>query len=196
MAGNDPAAGEAALALKHVRRNLRSRRSIALFEDRPVDPQIVVDAIDVARWAPNHHLTQPWQFYLLGPKAREATLQIVEQVVTEQKTPELGARKAAKWSKIPGWVVVTCALSEDNLTQLEDYAACSCALYAMMLALWQQGVGSKWTTGPITRDARYYEALGIDADEAMIVGLVSYGYPKLIPIQKRNDLDQCLTRLA
>lgn len=190
-----PSGVDPASALRAVRRNLRSRRSITLFENKPVDPQILIDAIEIARWAPNHHLTQPWHFYLLGDKARAATLRIVEQVVGERRTARIGARKAKKWSKIPGWIVVTCALSEDSLTQMEDYAACSCAIHSMSLYLWELGIGTKWTTGPITRDPRYFEALGLDIDEVMIVGLVSYGYPKLIPIQKRNEVADILTRL-
>ena len=82
--------------LKIVRDNLRHRRTVALFEDRPVDRQHILDAIDVARWAPNHHLTQPWRFYLLGEKARETTLHWIEVIVGERTKPALGKRKAEK----------------------------------------------------------------------------------------------------
>jgi nitroreductase len=160
---------------KAVADNLRGRRTIALFDDRAVDQQHILDAIDLARWAPNHHLTQPWHFYLLGEKARESTLHWVEVIVGERANPDVGARKRDKWAKVPGWVVVTCKRNDDALMQQEDYASCACAVHSFSLYLWQLGIGMKWSTGSITRDPRYLDALGIDQENEFVVGLISYG---------------------
>ncbi|MFK7887982.1 MAG: nitroreductase [Gammaproteobacteria bacterium] len=182
-------------ALKAVSDNLRERRTIALFEPRPVVERHITDAINLARWAPNHHVTQPWHFYLLGEKARDATLHWVEVIVGERANPEIGARKRAKWADVPGWVVVTCKRNSDALMQQEDYAACACAIQSFSLYLWQLGIGMKWSTGSITRDARYLDALGIDQEKEFVVGLISYGYPKTVPVQKRHEAEQIITRL-
>jgi hypothetical protein len=64
-----------------------------------------------------------------------------------------------------------------------------------MLYLWKAGVGSKWTTGDITREARFKEIAGIDADAESVVGLIWYGYPKLTPSQQRTDLADVLSEL-
>ena len=182
-------------ALKAVTENLRHRRTIALFEERPGVQQHVLDAIELARWAPNHRLTEPWKFYLLGDEARAATLHWVEVIVSDRANPEVGRRKAEKWAKVPGWVIVTCPKSEDALLQQEDYAACACAIHSFSLYLWKLGIGMKWSTGSITRDPRYLNAVGIDAESEFIVGLISYGYPKMIPTQKRRDVDDIVTHL-
>jgi nitroreductase len=79
--------------------------------------------------------------------------------------------------------------------QQEDFAACATAVQNFMLYLWKAGVGSKWTTGDITRDARFNEIAGIDADTESVVGLIWYGYPKLTPSQQRADLADVLTEL-
>ena len=179
-----------------VREALRGRRTIAMFEDRAVDRQHVLDAIDVARWAPNHRLTEPWHFYLLGPSARDATLHWVEVITTEKANAEVGQRKADKWRKVPGWLLVTCPRSDDALLEQEDYAACACAIHNVSVYLWQLGIGMKWSTGAITRDARYLEALGIDGDKVFVVGLISYGYPKIVPTQKRRDVESIVTELS
>ncbi|MFK8015027.1 MAG: nitroreductase [Gammaproteobacteria bacterium] len=183
-------------ALAAVTDNLRHRRTVALFEDRPVVRQHVEDAIELARWAPNHHLTEPWHFYLLGDKARLSTLELVEDIVGKRANPDVGARKRAKWEKVPGWVVVTCKRNEDKLIEREDYAACCCAIHNFSLYLWQLGIGMKWSSGSIIRDERYYDALGFNADQEFIVGLISYGYPKLIPTQKRKSASEIMTSLA
>src|SRR5690606_15464269 len=45
---------------------IRSRRSVDLFEPDPPGTARLLEAIELARWAPNHRLTQPWRFYVLG----------------------------------------------------------------------------------------------------------------------------------
>ena len=64
-----------------------------------------------------------------------------------------------------------------------------------MLYLWKAGVGSKWTTGDITRDERFYDIVGIDDDKESVVGLVWFGYPKLTPSQQRAALSEVLEEL-
>src|SRR5205814_310079 len=39
---------------------IRSRRSHKRFGSEPVPPEVVAELLDLARWAPNHHLTEPW----------------------------------------------------------------------------------------------------------------------------------------
>jgi hypothetical protein len=61
------------------------------------------------------------------------------------------------------------------------------------LYLWKAGVGSKWTTGDITRDTRFFDIVGIDETQAFVVGLIWYGYPKMTPTQSRKNLKEILT---
>ncbi|MDH3954035.1 MAG: nitroreductase family protein, partial [Gammaproteobacteria bacterium] len=85
--------------------------------------------------------------------------------------------------------------SDDDLLQREDYAACAAALQNLMLYLWKAGIGSKWTTGDITRDSRFFDIVGIDESEEVVVGMLWYGYPKITPAQKRKGLDEVLSEL-
>ena len=66
-----------AIAPDAVAAVIRGRRSIDLFAPDRVDPEVLRAAIDVARWAPNHRLTEPWRFYLLGPVAMGAVVDLV-----------------------------------------------------------------------------------------------------------------------
>jgi len=61
------------------------------------------------------------------------------------------------------------------------------------LYLWKAGVGSKWTTGDITRDARFFDIVGIDEKEVFVVGLIWHGYPKLTPTQSRKGVGEIST---
>jgi nitroreductase len=174
---------------------LRGRRTINLYLQTPVPDKLVRAAIETAIWAPNHHVTEPWHFYLLGKKSIAACVELVREITTAKKDAKAGDFKAKSWSEKPGWLVVTCRNSEDALLQTEDLAACVAAVQNFMLYLWKAGVGSKWTTGDITRAARFNEIVGIDADSESVVGLIWYGYPKLTPAQQRADLADVLTEL-
>jgi nitroreductase len=181
--------------LSRLAERIRGRRTTNLFLKQKVSAKVVRDAIEVARWAPNHHLTEPWQFYMLGERAVAVSIELIRDNAAKKKDEAFGEFKAQAAGKVPGWLVVTCKKSADEILQLEDYASCCCALQNLMLYLSEAGVASKWTTGDITRDPRFYDVLGSSPDEVFVVGLVWYGYPKILPAQTRKDLDAILTEL-
>jgi nitroreductase len=181
--------------LRDLEEVIRGRRTINLYLQTPVPRALVREAIEAATWAPNHHVTEPWHFYLLGEETVERCLDLCFEIVSTRKSEEAAAFKREQWSEKPGWLVVTCRRSEDELAQQEDYAACAAAIQNFMLYLWKAGVGSKWTTGDITRDARFFDILGVDAASEFVVGLLWFGYPKLTPTQKRRELGDVLSQL-
>lgn len=174
---------------------LRGRRTIELFLQTPVPDGLVREAIDAATWAPNHHVTEPWRFILPGERTVQKILDLCQRIVAEEKGVELALHKRESWAEKPGWLLVTCKRSDDELQQKEDYAACCAAVQNFMLYLWKAGVGSKWTTGDITRDPRFFDIIGVNESTAMIVGLIWFGYPKLTPTQSRKGLDEVLLHL-
>ena len=78
---------------------------------------------------------------------------------------------------MPGWLVVTSALADGGAgtqREVEDRDATCCAIQNLCLALWAEGVGTKWTSGAVTRSAEFRALCGIGEDEA-VVGVVWYG---------------------
>ena len=68
------AGARAAVALRAMER--RGRRSARAARTRPSSPsrsprEVVEELLELARWAPNHHLTEPWRFRVLGPETFE-----------------------------------------------------------------------------------------------------------------------------
>ncbi len=179
--------------LRMLAERIRSRRTTNLFLQQKVSKQLVLDAIELARWAPNHHLTEPWHFYLLGDKMKAASVELTRTIVTERKNAEIGEHKAKTAAAVPGWLLVTCSKTDDELTQREDYASCCCAVQNLLLYLSEAGVASKWSTGPITRDQRFFDLLGIDSAREFVVSMIWYGYPKILPTQSRKDVGEIVT---
>jgi nitroreductase len=172
---------------------LRGRRTIELFLQTEIPRSLVNEAVEAATWAPNHHVTEPWHFYVLGDETKERCLDLCRDIVTTKSGDKAGDFKRQSWSEKPGWLVVTCQLSDDESLQKEDYAACCAAVQNLILYLWKAGVGSKWTTGDITRDSRFFDIVGIDEKQAFVVGLIWYGYSKMTPMQSRKDISESLT---
>ena len=177
---------------------LRSRRTVNFFRpDEPVSADLLLQAIEVARWAPNHRLTEPWHFYILGHETVQRTKDLIVDLKTRGREHPRPGKVRERLDAIPGWFVLTSRLSPDNpLQEREDYAACACAVQNLMLYLWQAGVGVKWTTGDVVRDERFYRLLGIDPEGQRIVGLFWYGYPAIAPgRQKRRRPEAIATWL-
>jgi len=176
-----------------IAERIRSRRTTKLFLRRAVSKDLIRDAVEVARWAPNHNLTEPWHFYLFGDDTIAKCIDLIRTIVTETKDEDLAEFKAKSAAAIPGWLLVTCKKSDDELLQREDYASCCCAIQNLTLYLSEAGLASKWTTGLIIRDQRFFDLLGINSDEEFVVGLIWYGYPKMLPTQSRKEVDEILT---
>lgn len=174
---------------------IAGRRTVNRFRPECPPRARVHEALELARWAPNHHLTEPWRFYLLGESSKAAIVDLNRALVAERKGEAAAQAKAASWQAIPGWLVVTRVRASTELQAWEDYAACSCAIHNLALYLWSRGIGCKWTTGAVTREPRFYEQLGIAADEEIVVGLIWYGYPYDNPTTRRHPIEERLFEL-
>jgi len=181
--------------LREFARVLRGRRTVDQYIQTPVPDELVREAIEAATWAPNHYVSEPWRFIQPGAKTIARIVDLCAEIVGAEKGAELAEHKRKTWSAKPGWLVVTCRHDADALREREDYAACCAAVQNFMLYLWKAGVGSKWTTGPITRDPRFFDIIGQDDSDVFVVGMLWFGYPKITPTQSRTAVDDKLTRL-
>ena len=174
---------------------IRSRRTIGSF--RPEIPAAVdvEAAIECASWAPNHKKTEPWRVDWLGPDTAKSVVDLNTEIIGQKKGPAEAESKRKSWSSIPGWIAVSSLRSNDSFREEEDYAACCCFIQNLMLALWSKEIGTKWSTGDVTREPRFFDLLGIDPTKERVVGLVWYGYPAVIPEQNRQPTASFLRRL-
>jgi nitroreductase len=174
---------------------MRERRSINLFDAGAIDDALIYEAVELARWAPNHRLTEPWMFYLLGPVTAAAFVDLGASIEAVAKGERAGEHRRQRLQGVPGSFVLTTRVDRDELTDRENYAACCCAAQNLMLYLWARGVGTKWTTGGVTRDPRFFALIGADPGQERVVGHFWYGRPKLVGAQKRRDPASVIRRL-
>ncbi len=182
-------------AIPSVREVLRTRRTIHDFEPTLPPWSQVLCALESARFAPNHYFTQPWRFYRIGEQTKAAIVDLNSRLVAIKRGDQAAANKRLRWAQIPGWLVITSQRSANHLTDKENYAACCCAVQNLMLDLWANGIGSKWTTGDVIRQDEFYRLLGAKRHQEEVVSLLWYGYPTRLPRPQRSPLASKLRQL-
>ncbi len=172
-----------------------SRRTIHKFLPTIPAKEILLKSIDVARWAPNHKLTEPWRFYLIGDETKEAIAHLNARIVEDRKGPEVAKAKLAQWLAVPYMVVATYKKAGDPLREKEDYASTCCAIHNMSLYLWSKGIGMKWSTSKSTQLPEFYDLLAIDAEREEVAGLLWCGYPADVPVKTRKPAGSIVREL-
>ncbi len=178
-----------------VRDVICGRRTIGAFRPELPPREVVLAALDAARWAPNHKKTEPWHVMLLGPETARAVIDLNSQIIAATKGPAEAEAKRKKWSEVPGWLAVTCDLADEPFRREEDYAACCCFIQNLLLALWSAGIGTKWSTGDVTRHPEFFRLLNLDPARQRVVGLFWYGFPAITPGQTRRPVESFLIEL-
>jgi nitroreductase len=145
---------------------IRTRRTHKVYAPEPVDRAILDELLDLARWAPNHNLTNPWRFRVLGPGA------------LARLKAAAGPEAAAKLDRAPTLVAVSVVQTGvDPVQDEEDVCAAACAAYIVLLAAHGRGLAGYWRTPAVMRTADGRAALGIPDDEH-VLGLLHLGHPR------------------
>jgi nitroreductase len=147
---------------------IRTRRTHKAYRPEPVDRATLEELFELARWAPNHHLTNPWRFRVIGPATRDRLKEIEE---------EAKPGTSGKLDRAPTLVVVTARQTGDPVQDKEDLLASGVAAYIVLLGAQARGLASYWRTLSILDEPEGKRALGIGDDE-VAVGLLHLGWPR------------------
>lgn len=167
---------------------INSRRSVKKFSDRPVSKNEIEALLDVAVMAPNHRMTQPWRFIVLGPVARRKFGAVLggrkaRKVEDPAAAAALRDKVAEEHAALPAMIAVAMFLDPNPETREEDYAATWMAIQNIVLAAPEMGMGSHIKTGAVMDDPATREALGVDGD-TRIIATIHLGVPAELPPPK------------
>jgi nitroreductase len=141
---------------------IRTRRTHKAFGPDPLPREQVGELLELARWAPNHNLTAPWRFRVLGPRALARLKEVA------------GPEGAAKLDRAPTLIVVSCALGEDPIQNEEDLHATAVASYIVLLGAHARGLAGYWRTPGLLWSDQGREAVGLP-DAERFVALLHLG---------------------
>ena len=162
---------------------IRTRRTHKAYRQDPVAREVLDELFELASWAPNHHLTVPWRFRVVGPRSLERLKAVA------------GLEQAKKLDRAPTLVVVSATQTGDAEQNNEDLLSTGVAAYIVLLAAHARGLGGYWRTPGVLRDPAGLEAVGVPESECF-VGLLHLGEvfePK--PAPERPDPGAAVTYL-
>jgi len=171
---------------------ITTRRSVPQFKPDPVPKELIQRLLDAAVWVPNHRMTEPWQFYVLGEttkrKFSEIRRDFRKQSLPNPDAPEVkpALQKIVDDTvNTPVIILVTSRGHTDPELQEENYWATFGAVYAFMLAAWAEDLGTYFRTGPIRQYPLLRLMLNLE-DDQRIIGVVYAGYPAVVPQKQRT----------
>ena len=150
------------------------RRTHKAFGPDPVPRETLLEILGAARFAPTHHMTEPWRLRVLGPKALAALKEAA------------GEKEAAKLDRAPTLVVATAALTGDLVQDEEDVCATAAAIVLVLLAATERGYATYWRTPQVLRTPPGRDAVGIPSGERFL-GLLHFGTPERAPAPRERQ---------
>ncbi|HEY4567456.1 MAG TPA: nitroreductase [Savagea sp.] len=178
-----------------VEQAIVTRRTIKRFKDEAVDLEEIIELLEVAKWAPNHKLTEPWRFIAFEGSGKDRFVEAFWKTERDAKgeLSELSKRKGEYYRNIPLHLVVVMPEDPRQRTWDEDYGAVSAMIQNFQLAAWARGIGMVWRTNNYIYDPVFREAIGVQRGEKIVATLM-IGYAEHIPEPKeRTSIREKLT---
>ena len=151
-----------------------ARRTHKAFGPEPVPRETLLELLAVARFAPTHHLAQPWRFHVLGPQSLAALKGVA------------GEKEAQKLDRAPTLVLATAALTGDLVLDEEDVCATAAAIQLVLLAATERGIATYWRTPQVLRTKVGRGALGLPQGERFL-GLLHFGTAEREPAPRERE---------
>ncbi|MFT8322431.1 MAG: nitroreductase family protein [Bacillus sp. (in: firmicutes)] len=146
---------------------IKNRRTIKKFKSESVDADKVKEWLQIAAFAPNHKMTEPWEVLFIGSETRA----------------ELNHK--LNFGEAPILFAVLSHKGRNELEREENLAAVSCFIQNFMLLAWEDGVGTFWCS--IGASERGKKVLQV-TDEYDVVGVIAAGYPEEIAAPKERTV--------
>jgi nitroreductase len=144
---------------------IRTRRTHKVYGSDPVPRETLEELLELGRWAPNHNLTNPWRFRVVGPESLAALKRAA------------GPEAAAKLDRAPTLVVASQVRSDDPIQDEEDLCAVAAAISYVLLGAHARGLAGYWRTPAVLRSREGRAAAGVP-DGERVLGLIHLGPPR------------------
>lgn len=158
---------------------IKNRRSIRVFEDRPVPDDMLRKIVEAGQWAPSACNRQDWKFIIIDSK------EVKEELLKDTTAYFVG--------KAPLLILVIYSNRTDNLEYKDHLLTAAMAVQNMQLAAHSLGLGSCCVNNlPIKSRLRKILNIPCHYDP---VSLICLGFPKVVPkpLKRREKLDEIIS---
>lgn len=172
-----------------VLRCIHERRSIGKVTADAPPAELIRQILAAGTWAPNHHLTEPWRFFVLTGEAREGLGEAMGAAAARKAAdPEAAERARAKAVGKPlraPYVIAIAVEPGPDVPIVEEIAATAAAGQNMLLAAHALGLGAIWRSGELAFTPEVHEYLGL-SERGQVLGFLYIGYPAMEPPQRQR----------
>lgn len=171
----------------NVADTITGRRTVKDFDGQPVDRDSLEQLLDLARWAPNHRLTNPWRFAVLDQAAiaRLATFLQSDPAITSVPDPAKGKAKLTKLlvrlPRLGALIQVAWMRHANPAIDLEEHAATAAAVQNLLLGAHAMGLGSFWSTNAALSHPLSQRWYGFDPAIHGFLGSIWLGHATVQP---------------
>lgn len=176
---------------------IKTRRSIGKVTADPVSKEMIESILEAGTWAPCHHQTEPWRFFVLTGDARNHLGNLFAQIAKDQMQEPIREedqkrleREQKKPLRAPVLIAVAVEPSENSKVFIqEEFAAVHAAVQNMLLAVHSLGLGAVWRTGGICYEPevkKFFDLTG----QSELVGFIYIGYPDMKKEGKRKHFSE------
>ena len=162
---------------------ITDRRSVkpAVFNGKKIENDEIRQLLNLANWAPNHGLTEPWRFIVYSGEAVRRFCAEHAELYRQGTTPE--KFNAGKYEKQKhngdnaSHIVLVYMRRGDNvnITRQEEICATAAAVENMLLGAEALGIAVLWSTGGMIMDEVMKEYLDLRVED-VVIGLLYLGY--------------------
>ena len=172
---------------------IKTRVSNTNFNEKQVDSKLLIDLLDVAVYAPNHKMREPWRFIILQNDGKEKFVKkYLNALSNEQK--DVFEPAVLKVFKAPTVLAFVMPTNQDLHDELEDMEAVATVIQNFMLLATEAGLATAWKTPKYIETDKFKEILDVNTDE-IIIGLVMVGYSDFVRDPKPRKFAKDLTTI-
>jgi nitroreductase len=166
---------------------IETRRSIGRVKPDPVSREDIEKILESAIHAPNHRLTEPWEFHVFVGKGRgefaRARAELARRLSEEEgEDEEMTAGRVSRERKeafrSPVIIAVISKAGRDEIETLENYGACCAAVQNMQLVAHSLGLACMWRTEAPAYHEYMREFFGMGPED-VVAAYLYLGYPDM-----------------
>jgi coenzyme F420-0:L-glutamate ligase/coenzyme F420-1:gamma-L-glutamate ligase len=187
---------------------IKSRRSIRKYIEKPVSAEVVRSILEAASFAPSAHNAQPWRFVVLTQDEQKNSLANAMAQVWLKELEMDRIPKNIRWATVnrsierfmAAPVLIVACLTMENMDRYPDderqrnerdlaVHSIAAAVQTLLLAAHAKGLGACWYCAPVFCKTEVRRALGIP-DTVEPQALVTLGYSDESPkVPSRNSFE-------
>lgn len=172
----------------NVQDAIEARVSVKDYKPTEVARESVERLLELANLVPNHRMTEPLEYRVMGDGAKRAYAEaLAGRKAKRIEDPEVARAVTEKVTRrhlsVPSMIAVLVHEDEDSEIREEDWATAFMAIQNLSLAAVEMGLGTHIKTGAVMGERELREALEV-AEDQRLAAIVFLGEPAEVPDAK------------